>query len=102
MEKEESLKTKSFIILPRGIYTIKDSSLAIDIPKSKEYGKWVYVTARVIVVIVATASFIGSMALAVNGSWGIATLGFILDIILFIPFILFGRKIRKSKNVHHG
>jgi hypothetical protein len=97
MEKATSLKRKSAIVLPRGIYTMSDSSLAINTPKSKAYGRWVYVTARVLVLIVAMASFIGSMSLAVEGSWDIATIGFIFDIVLFIPFILYGRKIRKSK-----
>jgi ABC-type multidrug transport system fused ATPase/permease subunit len=105
MEKASGHENKSTIVLPRGIYTIKDSSLALNIPQSKEYGRWVYVTARVLVLIVAMASFIGSMLLAADGSWDIATIGFIFDFVLFIPFILYGRKIRKmkkSKNVNRG
>src|SRR5450432_2101922 len=80
-------KSKVYNILARGIYTVTDSSLTTQqLNPKKEYKKWVYMTARVLILIIATASILGSLLFAMDGSWDIATICFILGLFFFIPF----------------
>jgi hypothetical protein len=100
MKQPLSPKTRSYNILSQGIYTVSDSPLPTIQSKSKnEHRKWVYVAARLVVLIVAITLIVYSFTLAIDGSWSIATFYFFLGLCFFIPFILFGRKIMEMKKV---
>jgi uncharacterized membrane protein len=52
---------------------------------------------RLLALFAALALMIYSVSLAWDGSWNMATLIFFAGMIFFIPFILFGRKIKALK-----
>jgi hypothetical protein len=105
MKELSNPRTRTYNILTRGIYTVNDSSLDTAEPKpKKEHRKWVYRAARVIIIFIAISCITGSFLLGMDGSWNIATTGFILAFVLFIPFVLYGRKIAEMKKAeanHH-
>jgi surface polysaccharide O-acyltransferase-like enzyme len=104
MKPAPNPKSKVYNIFGRGIYTVTESSLATKhLKPKKELKKWVYITARVLILIIAVASILGSLLFAMEGSWDIATICFILGLFFFIPFILYGRKIVEMNNAKsHG
>ncbi len=86
-------------ILAHGSYYSSDSMLARPLIKPKKsYPLWVYVTARFTMVILAAGFIVWGSALALDGSWDLATFLFITGILFFIPFILYSRKVNEIKN----
>ena len=92
MKNVQTPKKSPYTILSRGIYTKKEESGSIIPLKQK---KWVYVAGKVLTLTVALFFIAGSFIWGTDGSWDIATIFFIVGMFFFIPFILFGRKIKE-------
>lgn len=95
MPQTEDSKPSS---LTRGQYYKSDSMLAKSgIKSKKDYPRWVYIIARFTMIVFAIGFMVWGSALALDGSWNLATFLFITGIIFFISFILYSRKVNELK-----
>jgi hypothetical protein len=88
----------SYKVLPLGTFTNFDRSLATDsilAANQPKHKGWIYIIGRILVLIVGLALMAYSFMWATDGLWNIATITFVLGLFFFVPFILFGRKIKK-------
>jgi hypothetical protein len=74
-------------------------NLSIRKPGGEKIHKWIFITGRLLALSAALGLMIYSVSWASDGSRDTATILFIAGIIFFIPFILFGRKMKEIKKV---
>ena len=72
-------------------------NFAIRKPGAQKIHKWIFVTGRLLALSAALGLMIYSLSWASDGLWDTATILFIAGMIFFIPFILFGRKMKGIK-----
>jgi hypothetical protein len=93
-------KPGAFKILSNGLYS-SGSSLSSEAGRSNykrlKIHKWILIIGRLLALSAAVALMIYSLLWASDGLWDIATILFAAGMIFFIPFILFGRKIKSIK-----
>lgn len=93
-------KPGAFKILSNGLYSsgnFHSSSAGRSNYKRLKIQKWILITGRLLALSAALALMIYSVTWASDGLWDIATILFAAGMIFFIPFILFGRKIKSIK-----
>jgi ABC-type multidrug transport system fused ATPase/permease subunit len=75
-----------------------DSSLShlITGPK-RDHSRWLYLAARISIMIFSLVLFFSAFVFGADGSWDIATFFFILAVLMVIPFIILGRKLIEAK-----
>src|SRR5437868_1428190 len=93
-------KPRTFRTLP-GIHVSTGGILsAVGHPRYKKHiHKWIFITGRLLALAAGLALIIYSMSWASDGSWEVAGIVFTAGMIFFIPFILFGKKIKAIKKV---
>jgi hypothetical protein len=95
-------KPGAFKILSNGLYSSGRSHSSVTGRSNynrQKVQKWIFVTGRLLSLFAALALMIYSVFRTSDGSWDIATLMFFAGMIFFIPFNLFGRKIKALKKV---
>jgi hypothetical protein len=89
-----------FKILSNGLYSsgnFLSSTAGRSNYKRQKIHKWILITGRLLALSAAVALMIYSLLWASDGLWDTATVLFTTGMIFFIPFILFGRKIKSIK-----
>lgn len=74
-----------------------ENSLTLITGPKRDHSKWLYLAARISIMIISLGLFFSAFVFGADGSWDIATLFFILAVLMVIPFIMLGRKLMEAR-----